>query len=472
MLIWKGPALAIAIGNLIIFEGILGYGILHLLFEMDQSAALAIGLLVTSLGSIVCDLIFRDEQGLKLFELSASTFMFVLPTWTVGLMFAIYSVGEIYRSFSGIDAAPGILNEAGESPKVEQIAVGGSYSCAVLEGGRVACWGWSNENQDHAYAHPGLYYRPNIVPGLSGVTKLALGPRGSEGINLCSLNAKKELSCWGPNDSGKLGLDPESTAKSTKPIVISGLKEVEDVSIGQAHICALLASKSVACWGENSFRQLGERDVKESWQPSLVLGIGDVQKIEAGYTHTCALHSDQTVWCWGSNSEGRLGTQSRTGHARPTQVPDLEGVIDLVLGEEHSCALMADKTVKCWGNNNYGRLGDPEDGHSHKPQTVPGLREVVSIAAGENHSCALIKDGTVFCWGQERAFVRSERDSDKYLGPTEISGLADVISLSIYEHNCALLKDHTVRCWGNNSFGQLGLGHSEMTDRMIEPAGL
>jgi len=133
---------------------------------------------------------------------------------------------------------------------------------------------------------------------------------------------------------------------------------------------------------------------------------------------------------------------------------------------------MADKTVKCWGNNNYGRLGDPEDGHSHKPQTVPGLREVVSIAAGENHSCALIKDGTVFCWGQERAFVRSERDSDKYLGPTEISGLADVISLSIYEHNCALLKDHTVRCWGNNSFGQLGLGHSEMTDRMIEPAGL
>ncbi len=136
MLFWKSPALAIALCNLILFQGGVGYGLLHLIVGMSSERSTAVGFILAGLGWAICDLIYRNGEDLGPFDLSQSTFMFLLPTWMVGIMLTIYGVGEVINEYHVVDAAPGLLNEAGESPRVEEVAVGGGRSCAVIEGGR------------------------------------------------------------------------------------------------------------------------------------------------------------------------------------------------------------------------------------------------------------------------------------------------------------------------------------------------
>nr|WP_291907757.1 hypothetical protein [Candidatus Microthrix sp.] len=40
----------------------------------------------------------------------------------------------------------------------------------------------------------------------------------------------------------------------------------------------------------------------------------------AGYVHSCALNDDGTAACWGDNSWGELGDGTTTSRLSPTQV--------------------------------------------------------------------------------------------------------------------------------------------------------
>ena len=47
-----------------------------------------------------------------------------------------------------------------------------------------------------------------------------------------------------------------------------------------------------------------------------------VRQVSAGIMHTCALLDDGTAACWGSNSWGELGDGGTAAHARPAHVID------------------------------------------------------------------------------------------------------------------------------------------------------
>jgi hypothetical protein len=136
------------------------------------------------------------------------------------------------------------------------------------------------------------------------------------------------------------------------------------------HACASMAAGGVKCWGNNEYGQLGEDRQQCDPRPPIpeicstpldVLNLGEqVQALSGGVLHTCALTSAGAVKCWGHNLYGQVGDDLECGGlcGLPQNVVGLtSGVTSLASGFNHSCATLA-TGIKCWGDNSNGQLGD------------------------------------------------------------------------------------------------------------------
>ena len=126
-----------------------------------------------------------------------------------------------------------------------------------------------------------------------------------------------------------------------------------------------------------------------------------VAALSAGSEHLCAMLSTGSVLCWGANLYGQLGDGTNMLKTTPTAVSGLSsGVVALACGTSSTCAVLSTGGVKCWGLNNYGQLGDGTIINRLTPTAVSGLSSgVAAIAAGIYYTCALLLTGDVKCWG-------------------------------------------------------------------------
>lgn len=275
----------------------------------------------------------------------------------------------------------------------------------------------------------------------------------------CALMDDKTVKCWGDNTYGQLG-DNTTTGKLS-PNPVSGLSKVLSVSLGSNHTCALLEDKTVKCWGHNGSGQLGDGTTTNKYLPTPVAGLNNVTSIAAGTSHVCALLEDSTIKCWGDNSSGQLGDGTTTRRTTAVSVSGLNQVNSVSLGSNHTCALMADKTVKCWGDNSSGQLGDGSATQRRIAASVSGLAQVSSISMGYSHSCSLLEDKTLRCWGKNTDGQLGDGTTSNQFSATTVLGLVSVSSISMgADHSCALMLDNTVKCWGSSASGQLGNGFS------------
>src|SRR6266550_13619 len=129
-------------------------------------------------------------------------------------------------------------------------------------------------------------------------------------------------SAWGYNAYGELGNG--STTKSTIPVAVEGLGSgVRSVSAGVTHALALLNDGTVKAWGANEYGQLGIGNDSGpetcsffepcSTKPLAVSGLSGVTQISGGGVNNLALLSDGTVRAWGGNGSGQLGNGTHTG---------------------------------------------------------------------------------------------------------------------------------------------------------------
>src|SRR5436189_91880 len=72
---------------------------------------------------------------------------------------------------------------------------------------------------------------------------------------------------------------------ASRPVVVSGLTNAVAVSASYGHSCALLASGSAKCWGNNSNVQLGNGTTTNSSTPVVVSSLTNAVAIAAGYLH-------------------------------------------------------------------------------------------------------------------------------------------------------------------------------------------
>jgi alpha-tubulin suppressor-like RCC1 family protein len=293
------------------------------------------------------------------------------------------------------------------------------------------------------------------VRGLSGATALAAG-----NAHICALLQTGTVQCWGRNESGQLG-DGTSGGSRATPVAVRGLSGVTALAAGSAHTCALLQTGTVQCWGLNDNGQLGDGTTANRATPVAVRGLSGVTALAAGGAHTCALLQTGTAQCWGSNFSGQLGDGTTTDRLTPAVVSGLSGVTALAAGWDHTCAVLQTGTVQCWGSNFSGQLGDGTTTDRLTPVAVSGLSGVTALAAGGAHTCALLPTGTVQCWGRNESGQLGDGTTANRVTPVAVSGLSGATALAVGgAHTCALLPTGTAQCWGRNESGRLGDGTS------------
>lgn len=369
---------------------------------------------------------------------------------------------------------------------VPRVAGGGAHTCVLQHTGGVLCWGQDamgavGDGEDLE----GAKVTPRQPIGLTkGIIRLAAG-----NSHTCAVSEKGDVLCWGWNGYGQLGNQTLENAHA--PVAVSALAEpAVSIAAGRHHTCALLASGTVACWGDNTRGQLGQNvDVVDaaSVEPRAVVGLNSQAKeICAGGFYTCALLRDGAVSCWGTLQESDA-EQPDTDPAtvqKPAAVvtrPPVGQAKGLSCGRWHRCVVTTAGDVYCWGySSDYGQLGGTSSAKTLAESVAVALeRPAVAVAAGAEGTCALLDDGQVACWGSNNyGQIGAGIDAETiHATPVATAGLnGSIVAVGGgYWHFCAIDSAGDVYCWGRDDEGQIGDGgggdHSKALPTAIEDPG-
>jgi alpha-tubulin suppressor-like RCC1 family protein len=374
----------------------------------------------------------------------------------------------------GDDEPAGAGGELALGGQAVQISAGLHHTCAVLNNGKLRCWGYGLDGR-LGYANV-----DNIgddeTPASAGdvdVGQSVLSVRAG-GAHTCALRADLSVLCWGDAAFGELGTGKTATIGDDETPAGGGPAISElDACVGGAASCSAHATCSNTFYGFSCTCNVGYTGdgVTCDLAPAVV-------SIAAGAEHTCALTNLGTVRCWGAASYGRLGYPGNGTNIGDDETPKSAGevnvggtVTQVVAGELHTCALLSTGGVRCWGSGTQGQLGYGNTrtvGDDETPASagdVPLGAKATVIAAGQYHSCALLQTGAVRCWGLGTAGrlgygntnTIGDNEAPSSAGDVPLGGAALAITAG-REHTCALLSGGKVRCWGNGVNGQLGYG--------------
>ncbi|MEM9453836.1 MAG: protein kinase [Myxococcota bacterium] len=363
-------------------------------------------------------------------------------------------------------------------PRVVDLTLGLSHTCALSEQGQVTCWGIDAMGR-LGRGTEGSNIGDNEVPadlpplGLERVARVVTAPNAR---HVCALHRDGRLRCWGRGIHGALGQGSTATfgdrvshrPEQQPPVALPG--KVVDVVLSTARTCAIVQvaeRRSLYCWGRGANGALGQGSTQDMGDDEGLDSVGpvplgaDVLEVAMGNEHTCARLEVQqkarqearqetgAIRCWGSGAKGQLGVVGWSANIgdgvgdgagrgkRPddptlgVQGLDEVEVVAMDAAGDRTCVLTARGGVRCWGSNQGGALG-------YRWDELPGCR-----ADDPPTACNL----------------EAPLPFDIDLGDL---GGAKVVGLSTGQrHTCVVDERGRARCWGEGFTGRLGDGHSQ-----------
>ena len=419
------------------------------------------------------------------------------------LMSSVFSVGIALADQSD--------GPASDSAATSTLTAGETFTCYLGSDGSIYCWGQAQNGQmgdSTAFSLPAQKV-PGIVSG-SGSNFVATQISAGES-HICAVMDDGKVKCWGRNDYGQTGNGYTRQSNTGNPYEVhflhgtiypgggpgvtddnyvikasdsTPLTDIVQVSAGISSTCAIDNSTNAWCWGANAQGQSGFGDVKSTGdfaapkarqvRDGSANPISGFRSVAVGELFACALKNDGTVWCWGDNSEGQLGNGGVADSSTPIQVAGITSATAIAAGARHACVVAAG-AVKCWGQGADGRLGSSRASGGLAPVDVPGLTNVSRISAGFAHSCALDTSAKLWCWGRFYDNYYADMNGGQGGGaaslrsggtfgtsgtsntPQQVAVFTSVASFaSGNNHVCAIEVDGPMKCWGSGSYGQLG----------------
>ncbi len=112
------------------------------------------------------------------------------------------------------------------------------------------------------------------------------------------------------------------------PQAVDGVSTAIQLSTDYDGFCAVLTTGSASCWGDNEYAQLGNGTIGGPVfsgygydTPQSVMGIDNARAMPSGDLGNCAVLTSGSAACWGDNSYGELGNGTVGG-------PDSRGGYD------------------------------------------------------------------------------------------------------------------------------------------------
>lgn len=291
------------------------------------------------------------------------------------------------------------------------IALGAEHACLLRRDTTVACWGFNKSGQRGDGTRESLVAGAYAIPGLTGVVQIASEARFS-----CAVLRGGELRCWGANYSGQLA--QTGVEDALQPTTIKA-GHVVQVALGTNHVCALRKDGTVTCWGGNERAQLGTGKVDGGMKvlpPAEISGLSNV----AVLGDSAALLTTGEVVFWGLDvTHQKMLREELVGYVvrGPTRIPNVHGAIGLASGPHRTCALLTDGTVWCRGASFLGN--GQRRGSTLEAVKVSSSDPALSIATAGD--CLLGESNRAFCWGSNEfsRLGRSKREISVVPVPVE-----------------------------------------------------
>lgn len=224
---------------------------------------------------------------------------------------------------------------------------------------------------------------------------------------------------------------------------------------------------NLACWGNNTLGQLGERRTSSFSEPTRVDGFANATDVTLAGSALCG-RTASGVQCRGELVSLMPPTET------PTTIAALAEAAQIDVANQFGCFRTAKGTVSCWGSNLLGQLGrgdapDPNtkvpmkvDGDGNVEAKLPegssgglgpvtGLTDATAIAVGSAFACAIRGDKSVVCWGSGASGQLGDGrsgDGTTSPAPAPVPGLANVTALDAGSAAVCAVASGSVYCWG------------------------
>ena len=153
------------------------------------------------------------------------------------------------------------------------LAMGWDHSCALFSNGEAYCWGDNSRGQ----LGIGSTSDVGDDSGEMGASMAAVDlPTGRTAVQItagddftCAILDNGDVACWGYNSHGQLGIgttsnqgDSSGEMGDSMTITDINYNSVQAIDAGKDHVCALVSAARVKCWGANQAGQLGYGDTQ------------------------------------------------------------------------------------------------------------------------------------------------------------------------------------------------------------------
>jgi alpha-tubulin suppressor-like RCC1 family protein len=383
------------------------------------------------------------------------------------------------------DMPPACADYAGsdEPQQATAVAVGEAFSCALLADQTVKCWG---DNQEGQLGDGVRVPRSAATKRVTGLCEPAVAI-GAGAYHACAVLESGKVACWGLDNLGQLGDGRAGGNDSSirNPVALRAV-EVLDITDavrvygGEYYSCARTKTDEVYCWGRNHRGQLGVGNLTQQLLPrKLNLGTNTFSQLSTGENTACALLSDGNVACWGRNEFGELGAPGSANVTSPNIVSALTDPARVSSGKSITCALARDGDAGgpgtgmfgalCWGA--IGKLDGMSDNDitlvkTSTPTYMQLAEDAQEIYVGESFACLLHADGSASCWGVNDSYQLGHGDGSGSMFSVPVDLPQDIVIDTTDDtkmdieatgsHACAVTTEGDVYCWGKNNKGQLG----------------
>jgi len=213
------------------------------------------------------------------------------------------------------------------SVAISSISAGHVRGCYIETSGSASCWP-ANTNDERPAVLP---FAHKFVP--DSLTGVALGyPIGghscardiTRGWMCWGSNTQGQL---GAIDGLQCGFSTSFCSGFFRNTLTS---EFSTIMAGDGFTCGLKPDGQILCWGLNSLGQLGRgtttqnasaEQLRQNATPTPISSSLLFDSLAVGSSHACGITRDtKSVWCWGDNTYGQLGNRSRTNSPVPVEV--------------------------------------------------------------------------------------------------------------------------------------------------------